>query len=276
VTGTGRLRAVACQEIHVMIRASLTAARRDRSRRSPPARRILAALFGLSLLAGPAASRAQAIDTDANIVTAIDISESVASADMRAEVAALADALRSPELMAAVRRGRAGRIGFAVFAWHLQQYEILPWTTVGSREDAEAAARALESNVPVNVHAQAYRSTSHFIGRLTDLSRAIDHARDLATAADPGAPVVVNIIGNGADNVGEPAAPARARLLETGATVNAVVTGDEPGLAEYFRQNVAGGAGAFVIAASGAEALPELMRRKLLRDLVAALEPRRG
>ena len=79
----------------------------------------------------------------------------------------------------------------------------------------------------------------------------------------------MNIVGNGADNMGEPAAPARDRLLATGATVNGVVLGGDPDVADYYRRNVAGGAGSFVIATTAADTLIEVMHRKLLLDLVA-------
>jgi hypothetical protein len=71
--------------------------------------------------------------------------------------------------------------------------------------------------------------------------------------------------------MGEPAAPARARLLAAGATVNGVVFGGDPKLADYFGRDVAGGAGSFVIAAGSADSLAEVMHRKLLQDLVAGL-----
>ena len=74
--------------------------------------------------------------------------------------------------------------------------------------------------------------------------------------------------------MGEPAAPARERLLAAGATVNGVVLGGDATVVDYYRSDVAGGAGSFVIAASGAEGLAEAMRRKLVMDLVAALDGR--
>jgi hypothetical protein len=233
-------------------------------------RTLVGAALGFALLgAGPGWSDAAA--TDVNIVTGIDISDSVAAADMRQQAFALAAALRAPDFLAAVRRGRNGRVGVAVFAWHCQQFEILPWTTIGSAAEADAAARVIETRLPVDLDLEARRASVRFIGRLTDLSRAIDHAAELIAAADPGGRAVVNIIGNGADNMGEDAAPARARLVEAGATVNGVVFGAEPAVADYYRSEVAGGAGAFVIAAERVDDLSEVMHRKLLFDLVAAL-----
>ena len=241
-------------------------------------RHILAGLLFVSALAVPGAGGAVDLAADASIVTAIDISDSVPAAETRAGLAALAAAMRAPEFLAAIGRGQAGRIRFAVFAWHQRQVEILPWTAIGTPEEAEAAARVVEARMAVDVDAEARRAGGDYIGRLTDLSRAIDHAGDLAAgdlATDRGAGrVILNVIGNGADNMGEPAAPARERLLAAGATVNGVVLGGDAAVVDYYRSDVAGGAGSFVIAASGAEGLAEAMRRKLVMDLVAALDGR--
>jgi hypothetical protein len=138
---------------------------------------------------------------------------------------------------------------------------------IGSPAEAAAAARVIETRIPVNVDREARSASVRFIGRLTDLSRALDHAATLEPPTDGGR-LIVNIIGNGADNIGEPAAPARDRLLAGGATANGVVFDADPAVAGYFRREVAGGSGAFVVVA-GAENLAEVMHRKLLQDLVA-------
>jgi hypothetical protein len=232
-------------------------------------RRIAGVLAAWAVL-GTAPARASEPAVDVSIVTAIDISDSVPVAEVRAGLAALAAAIRAPEFLGAVGRGRQGRVRLAVFAWHHQRYEILPWTEVGSPAEAEAAARGVERRIEVNVDVEARRADGSFIGRLTDLSRALDHAGALSEGSGAGR-VVVNVVGNGADNMGEPAAPARDRLLAAGATVNGLVFGGDAGVAGYFRSEVAGGAGSFVIAAGGPEGLAEAMRRKLILDLVAAL-----
>ncbi len=206
--------------------------------------------------------------TDVNVVTAIDGSDSVSQGAMARQLGALAEALRDPTFIAAIRAGRAGRIGFALFVWHDGRIDVVPWTAIGAEADAEAVARAVEARAAVNLHEEAWRAHST---RLTDLSRALDHARDLGAAAPFAAErTVVNVIGNGSDNMGEPAAPARARLLGDGATINGVVFAPDAGLMDYFERDVAGGAGAFVLAAEPGGALADLMRRKLIGDLLIA------
>jgi hypothetical protein len=226
--------------------------------------------FGLAaaLLLGPAAVAGEIL-TDANIVTGLDISESVGSADMRRQLEGMALAIRSPEVLAAIRRGTAGRIGFAVFAWHQRQVEVVPWTVIASEADAERVARELEARMGVDADLEARRSGPYHIGRLTDLSRAIDHASALLAAAPPGQRHVVNIIGNGADNMGEEAGRARDRLMRAGATLNGVVFDGDPSTLAYFRDQVVGGTGAFLLTGDGTGAAREVLLRKFLRDLVA-------
>jgi hypothetical protein len=144
---------------------------------------------------------------------------------------------------------------------------------IASAEDADAVARALEARTDVSLHEEALRSHAYFIGRLTDLSSALDHAGKLLAAAPfPADRAVVNLLGNGPDNMGEPAAPARDRLLAAGATINAVAFGADPELVAYFRREVTGGPAAFVLPDAAGRPLADLMRRKLLLDLVAALD----
>jgi hypothetical protein len=228
-------------------------------------------------LALPSVGAAGGSSAAANIVTGLDISDSVSIADTRAQVAALAAAFRAPELLSAIGRGREGRIGVAVFTWHDNYFEVVPWTLVGSRADAEAVARAIEARgvAALGEGASEYGAAFgvRFIGRLTDLSRAIDHAAELLARSPFDADrAVVNIVGNGADNLGEPAAAARDRLVASGATVNGVVLNGEPAVVDYFLAEVAGGPGAFVMVAEGTGPFDELMRRKLLRDLMAAAD----
>jgi hypothetical protein len=227
----------------------------------------------LAFRAGAAEPTSAPPGVDANIVTAIDGSESVGGAAMRLQLDGLAAALRAPALLAAIRSGRTGRIGFAVFVWHTAQVPVAPWTVIASAEDADAVARALEARTDVSLHEEALRSHAYFIGRLTDLSSALDHAGKLLAAAPfPADRAVVNLLGNGPDNMGEPAAPARDRLLAAGATINAVAFGADPELVAYFRREVTGGPAAFVLPDAAGRPLADLMRRKLLLDLVAALD----
>ena len=212
------------------------------------------------------------IVTDANIVTGLDISYSIAPDDLRLEIEGMARAIRSPEVLAAIESGRYGRIGFAVFAWHHDQFPlVVPWAIIASKADALAVARAIEARLGVNLEAEARANQTFYMGRLTNLSQAIDHAGEMiATAPFAADRAIVNIIGNGEDNVGEDAAVARERVVAAGTTVNGVVLGDDPVVLEYYRREVIGGPGAFVISTREATTLVDVLTRKFLYDIVVA------
>jgi hypothetical protein len=79
---------------------------------------------------------------------------------------------------------------------------------------------------------------------------------------------IVNIIGNGEDNVGEDADIARDRIVRTGAVVNGVVLGGDPSVLDYYRRRVIGGPGAFVMSTNDLTTMVEVMTRKFLYDIV--------
>jgi hypothetical protein len=210
--------------------------------------------------------------TDANIVTGLDISDSIGQHDMQLEIDGMARAIRSPEVLAAIQAGRHGRIGFAVFAWHRGPFPlVVPWAVIASEADAAAVARQIEARLRVNVETEARTNGAFYAGRLTDLSQAIDHAGEMISMAPYAADrAIVNIIGNGEDNVGEDAAVARERFIARGGTVNGVVLGADPLVLDYYRQQVIGGPGAFVISTGEATDLVEVLTRKFLNDFVVA------
>lgn len=238
--------------------------------------RLRPAAFALALaldLAGPAA--AQEMLTDANIVTAIDISDSVSAADSRLELQALAQAIRSPQVLLAIGQGRHGRIGFAVFAWHHGHFpEIVAWTVIAGEADALAVAQAIEARLAVNLEREARGHAAYYIGRLTNLSRAIDHGGQMLAAAPFAADRdVLNIIGNGQDNVDEDPRSARDRLTGAGGTINGVVLGDDLTLVDYYRLQVIGGPGAFVMSMGDAAVFADVLRKKFVLDIALAAQP---
>ena len=101
------------------------------------ARSVIAAL----LLIWPASSIAEeaAPFTDANLVTALDVSASIMRHEEWLEVEGLAKAVVSGAVLDAIAGGEYGRIGFAVHTWSSGgRFEIVvPWTLIASPGDAE-------------------------------------------------------------------------------------------------------------------------------------------
>lgn len=225
-------------------------------------------VLGLALT-GPAVSADT--QTDANIVTGLDISNSIDVEEIKDELTGLAQALRDPRVMKAIAEGRHRRIGFAVFAWHHGQFPpVVPWMTIASPQDAEIAARAIEARQLVDLELEGRARVEWYIGRLTDLSEAIEHADAmLRTTPYEGERNVINIVGNGKDNVGEDSGETRDRVVARGGAINGLVLGGDPAMVEYYRDVVIGGRGAFVMSVERDADVADAFARKFIADIVA-------
>jgi hypothetical protein len=221
--------------------------------------------------------------TDANLVTAIDVSGSIDRFAESLELAGMADALVHPAVVHAIESGYHRRIGFSVFTWSSGGgfVELVPWTLIGSKHDAQEvatrlrAAREVEpspSTTPWSLPARRpWRS-----GMATDISAAIDHGRDLvAEAPFPTSRSIINVCVNGRDNVGDGPEAARDRAVAEDVVINGVVLGVRDGLASYFRERVQAGAGSFVIEARQQPDLTNAMLRKFVTE-IAWRPPERG
>lgn len=229
-------------------------------------RLLILAIFGCALFAGRV-GLADSIWTDANIVTGLDLSGSIEAPEARLQIDGIAMAIRSPQIVAAIQHGNHGRIGFALFVWADENYPVLTsWRLIGSPEEALAVSQELVKQL------RAIRASDIVVklGALTDLSGAIDYGGEMLRAA----PFktnhhIINIISNGVDNVGEHAWLARDRATATGITINGVALGNDQTIYHYFKREVIGGTGAFVLTANDPEHLVEVMARKFTSEIVS-------
>lgn len=243
----------------------------------------LLVLIAALLFSGPAtpliAAEAQ-IHTDANLITALDVSDSVMRHEERLEFEGLAKAIVDPAVLDAIAGGRYGRIGFAVFTWSSGgHFEVLvPWTLIASIDDAKRVAARLRG---FGIDRSSWQRPGNGSGERgkapelqTDISGTIDFAAALArTAPHIAQRSVINVSANGTDNVAEDPRAARDRALAAGMVVNGLVIGGGNGLADYFGTHVRGGAGSFVLEVAQPAGLVDAMVEKLLRDLIAARHP---
>lgn len=234
----------------------------------PDVRNLLAILLtGWVLLLGCSAF-AESVRTDANIVTGLDLSGSIEALESQIQIAGMMMALRSPEVVNAIRQGRNGRVGFAVFLWANGSYPVFEsWRLISSPDEALAASNEFASRVDAFLGSQEARR----LGQLTDLSGAIDYGGAMLEAAPFATDrAILNIMGNGIDNVGASPKWSRDRVVAQGATINAVVIGNDRGVFSYFRSEVIGGPAAFVLAARAPETLVEVLERKFVTEIVNA------
>ena len=202
---------------------------------------------------------------DANIVTGIDFSRSIDAHASELQIYGMVQALRAPEVLRAIENGPHRRIGFAVFLWASGVYpELVSWRVIGSRPDAE------EASTEMLLRLQLILDTSHrhSIGSLTNVSGAMAHAGEmLADSPYASKRAIVNIVGNGRDNVGESPRWSRDALVARGTTINGVVIGGDEKIAEYYRREVIGGPTAFVLAADTPDEMVEAFTSKFVSEI---------
>ncbi len=212
--------------------------------------------------ASVATERARAqTPVDVELVLAVDSSGSVNERRFNLQKSGYVAALRDPRVLKAIQSGAAGAIAVTMFQWTgaLLQREVIPWTVVRDAESGKAASAAIEA-VP-----------RRLFGGGTSISGAIDYAMTLfprATYRD--ARLVIDVSGDGSNNSGRMPMSARDDAVAAGATINGLpILNVEPRLDDYYRQNVIGGDGAFVIAVKDFDGFADAIVKKLIAEIAA-------
>jgi hypothetical protein len=232
-------------------------------------------LIALFVVAQMAAARA-AERVDLLLAFAVDVSRSIDAAKFKLQRDGYVAAINSPRVIDAIRSGRTGRIAVCFIEWsgETSQKLVIDWTMI---DGAEAARRFSDGIV------EAPRS---FADR-TSISAGIDFAvQQLERAPFETARRAIDVSGDGTNNSGRDVVTARDQALAKGITINGLVilstaplawnaehTNPPGGLEEYYKRNVVGGPGAFVMVAQDFESFGQAMINKLIGE-VALASPR--
>jgi hypothetical protein len=234
--------------------------------------RVLRLLILTVTLAFPAASSA-AEQVDLLLVLAADVSRSIDSEKFQLQRDGYAAAITDPRVLEAIKSGRAGRIGVSFVEWSglSSQRVVIDWATISDAESAKNFADRL---------LEAPRS---FADR-TSISSAIEFAMaHLARAPFESARHTIDVSGDGTNNSGGEVTQARDAAVAQGATINGLVilsetplawnpdhTNPAGGLENYYRNNVIGGPGAFVMAAEGFNSFGRAIVKKMIAEVAQA------
>jgi hypothetical protein len=212
---------------------------------------LLAASFGATLAAD--------VETDLQLVLAVDASGSVNQSRFELQRKGYAAAFRHPEILRAIRSGAAQRIAVTMVqrTGPRLQVHVVPWMLIDGEASAEAFAAAVE-NAP-----------RELFGGGTSISGAIDYGRALFPQTQyRGTRRVIDISGDGANNSGRPVHIARDEAVKAGIVINGLpILSLEPALDSYFFNNVIGGPGSFMIPSACYENFGEAIRRKLVIEI---------
>ncbi len=214
------------------------------------------------LLATAALLAASAPATGAGLalVLAVDVSASVTADSYLLQRDGTARAFENPSLAGAISAVPGG-IEALVLEWSDPDRIAI---TVGWTRFADATGAA--------AFAAALRATQRSSEGLT----AIGPALLVAAAAfdhmpEPAPRRIIDISGDGMANFGLPPAAARDRVVAAGISINGLtILTEEPWLEAYYRSNVIGGPGAFVVAARDFRSFADAMLRKLVQEIAEA------
>jgi len=206
-------------------------------------------------------------------VLAADVSRSVDNAKFQLQREGYAAAISDPRVLDAIRSGRNGRVGLTFVEWSGvgSQRVLIDWTTIGDAESARGFGDRL---------LEAPRS---FADR-TSISGAIEFAMgQLARAPYEPARRTIDISGDGTNNAGGDVTVARDKAIAQGVTINGLVilsetplawnpdhTNPPGGLQNYYRNNVIGGPGAFVLVAENFNSFGRAIVKKMIAEVAQA------
>jgi hypothetical protein len=220
-------------------------------------------------------TRSDAVPVDVELVIAVDVSYSMDPEEQKLQREGYVQALTSREFLTALREGAHGKIAITYFEWagQFDQKIIMPWRLIEGPESADAVA--------AEIAGAPYRRASR-----TSISGGLLFGSKLFESSGyRGTRRVIDVSGDGVNNSGGPAEEARDRAVAEGITINGLpIINDRPTfgrmptvpLDDYYRDNVIGGPGAFVIVAEDFESFGNAVKRKLIREIAALAGPRKG
>jgi hypothetical protein len=230
------------------------------------------ALVALALIQ-PEPARAQQVDL--LLVLAADVSRSVDHQKFMLQREGYAAAVSNPQVLDAIRSGPHGKIALNFLEWSgvAAQKLVIDWTVIDGPETARRFGDQL---------VEAPRS---FADR-TSISGGIEFAMtQLKRSPFQATRRTIDISGDGTNNAGRDVRIARDEAVAEGVTINGLVilsqtqvpwnpehTNPPGGLEKYFRDNVAGGPGSFVVAADGFESFGRAIIKKMIAE-IALLGP---
>ncbi len=226
---------------------------------------LTAALVSAATSAGAQESGAQepGRPVDLELVLAVDASSSVSANEFELQIQGLAQAFRDPRVLQAI--GAACELGLAVslVQWSdsRKQFLAVDWTLVAGPDGAGAFADKV-ADTPRFV-----------IGGGTAIGGGLNFAMRLLDANDfQGRRRVIDVSGDGRANQGAEPAKLRDQAVAQGITINGLaILNEDLTVADYYRAQVIGGEGAFIMTANDYESYAQAILTKLLREIAGAL-----
>jgi hypothetical protein len=215
-------------------------------------------------------SFAQSIPVDLRLVLAVDISRSMNAEEQYLQRVGYVRAFQNPLVIEAIQRGPFRRIAVTYIEWAGAQHITVPWTLLDGRDASEEFAKRL-------LAAPARRA------RRTSISGALMFSLNLFKDQKfTSARQVIDISGDGPNNMGRGVEETRDAVVSKGVTVNGLPIllrtaslasfFDVKDLDFYYEDCVIGGPGAFIVPVLGQSQFASAILRKIILE-IAGVKP---
>jgi hypothetical protein len=231
---------------------------------------VAAALAAVPVFLATASLAAEEVDL--LLVLSSDVSRSIDAPKFKLQRDGYAAAIVNPRVIQAIRSGALGKIAVSFVEWSGvgAQKVVIDWTII--RDEASAK----------DFSAQVIEAPRAFADR-TSISGGIDFAMaQLARSPFQANRHTIDVSGDGTNNAGREVNDARDEALARGVTINGLVilserpmswnadhTNPPGGLDTYYRNNVTGGPGSFVLVAENFESFGQAILNKLIAEIAA-------
>ncbi len=233
-------------------------------------RALIAVCVCLSSRDGAAAERA----VDLELVLAVDISNSMDLEEAALVRQGFVRAFRHRDVIDAIQRGRLGRIAVTYVEWGHHQYQRtrVDWVEIADASSAADFAEAVERSSVTLVEWTSISGALAFGAQSFEGNGFRSERR------------IIDISGDGPNNIGPYVNLARDRALADGIVINGLpIINDRPqvygyppfpDLDIYYEDCVIGGPGAFVVVADGFKDFARAVLRKLVTEIAGRSSPR--
>ena len=209
------------------------------------------------------------VPVDVELVIAVDVSNSMDPEEQALQREGYIAGITSREFISAVREGSIGKVAVTYFEWAglYDQKIILPWRVIDGPASAEAVANEI-ARAP-------YRRAPR-----TSIYGALQFARPLFDASGySGLRRVIDVSGDGVNNMGPPVTLMRDQVLAAGITINGLPIllkrnygySADANLDLYYQDCVIGGPGSFMTPIHERDQFKEATRTKLVLEIAGRM-----
>ena len=232
----------------------------------------------VALLATQITFARAAEQVDLLLALAMDVSRSMDQSKFTMQRQGYAAAIANPQVLSAIRSGAHQKIAICFIDWSgpFEQRLVIDWNIIDGIDSALRFGELI-SNAPRSF----YNSTS--------IGSAINYAAaQIARAPFEAERHAIDVSGDGTNNAGRDVRFFRDQAVAQGIIVNGLViltdirlaqspphTNPLGGIEQYYRDNVIGGPGAFVMVAEDYTSFGRAMVKKLIAEIAMAPAPRR-